>query len=139
MAVAAFCGGGGGGWDPINFPAAPARGIWVTNVPDYAVDEVSPPAIALLLALARRLPRLLDSTQHGRWDSSLARPFPRLKGQTLGVLGFGRIGSATAAKARGLGLEVIAYDPYVPAQTIEAQGVQAVDADRLWRTADFLS
>jgi D-3-phosphoglycerate dehydrogenase / 2-oxoglutarate reductase len=129
----------GTGLDAIDIPAATARGIWVTNVPDYAVDEVSTHAISLLLALARRLPRMLASTQQGVWDSSLARPFPRLRGQTLGVLGFGRIGRATAAKARGLGLEVIAHDPYVSAQTIEALGVQAVDAERLWRESDFLS
>ena len=129
----------GTGLDAIDIPAATARGIWVTNVPDYAVDEVSTHAISLLLALHRRLPRMLESTQQGAWDSGLARPFPRLKGQTLGVLGFGRIGRATAAKALGLGLEVIAHDPYVPAQDIEAQGVHAVAADRLWRSADFLS
>ena len=129
----------GTGLDAIDIPAATARGIWVTNVPDYAVDEVSTHAISLLLALARRLPPMLASTQQGLWDSSLARPFPRLRGQTLGVLGFGRIGRATAAKARGLGLEVIAHDPYVSAQTIAALGVQAVDAERLWRESDFLS
>jgi D-3-phosphoglycerate dehydrogenase len=129
----------GTGLDAIDIPAATARGIWVTNVPDYAVDEVSTHAITLLLALARRLPRLLASTQQGVWDSTLARPFPRFKGQTLGVLGFGRIGSATAAKARGLGLNVIAHDPYVSPQTIEALGVQPVAADRLWRESDFLS
>jgi D-3-phosphoglycerate dehydrogenase len=129
----------GTGLDTIDIPAATARGIWVTNVPDYAVDEVSTHAITLLLALARRLPRMLESTQQGAWDSSLARPFPRLKGQTLGVLGFGRIGRATAAKARGLGLAVIAHDPYVSAQTIEALGAQAVDAEPLWRESDFLS
>ena len=129
----------GTGLDAIDIPAATARGIWVTNVPDYAVDEVSTHAITLLLALARRLPRMLESTRQGVWDSRLARPFPRLRGQTLGVLGFGRIARATAAKGRGLGLEVIAHDPYVSAQAIEALGVRAVDADSLWRESDFVS
>ena len=129
----------GTGLDAIDIPAATARGIWVTNVPDYAVDEVSTHAIMLLLALARRLPRMLESTRQGVWDSRLARPFPRLKGQTLGVLGFGRIARLTAAKGRGLGLEVIAHDPYVPAQDMEALGVRAVEADGLWREADFIS
>ena len=129
----------GTGLDAIDIPAATARGIWVTNVPDYAVDEVSTHAIMLLLALARRLPRMLESTRQGVWDSRLARPFPRLKGQTLGVLGFGRIARLTAAKGRGLGLEVIAHDPYVPAQDMEVLGVRAVEADGLWREADFIS
>jgi len=129
----------GTGLDAIDIPAATERGIWVTNVPDYAVDEVSTHAITLLLALARRLPRLLDATRQGLWDSRRARPFPRLKGQTLGVLGFGRIARATALKGRGLGLEVIAHDPYIPAPAIEAAGVRAVDADSLWRESDFIS
>ncbi len=129
----------GTGLDAIDIPAATERGIWVTYVPDYAVDEVSTHAITLLLAQARRLPRILDTTRRGVWDSRIARPFPRLKGQTLGLLGFGRIAQATAVKGRGLGLEVIAHDPYVEPQAIEAAGVRAVDAETLWREADFIS
>jgi D-3-phosphoglycerate dehydrogenase len=129
----------GTGLDAIDIPAATARGIWVTNVPDYAVDEVSTHAITLLLAQARRLPRVLESTRRGEWDARFVRPFPRLKGQTLGVLGFGRIARATAAKARGLGLEVIAYDPYVASETMAAEGVRAASADGLWRESDFIS
>jgi D-3-phosphoglycerate dehydrogenase len=129
----------GTGLDAIDIPAATERGIWVTNVPDYSVDEVSTHAITLLLASARRLPRALEATRQGVWDSKLVRPFPRLKGQTLGVLGFGRIARAAAAKGRGLGLEVIAYDPYVPPSAIAAEGVRAVDAGTLWRDSDFIS
>lgn len=129
----------GTGLDAIDIPAATQHGIWVTNVPDYSVDEVSTHAITLLLAHARRLPLALEATRRGVWDSKLVRPFPRLKGQTLGVLGFGRIARATAAKGRGLGLEVIAYDPYVPPQTMAADGVRAVDAETLWRESDFIS
>jgi D-3-phosphoglycerate dehydrogenase len=129
----------GTGLDAIDIPAATERGIWVTNVPDYSVDEVSTHAITLLLALARRLPRVLESMRQGEWDSRRARPFPRLKGQTLGLLGFGRIAQAVAGKARGLGLEVIAHDPFVSPQAMEAAGVRAVDAETLWRSADFIS
>lgn len=129
----------GTGLDAIDIPAATTRGIWVTNVPDYSVDEVSTHAITLLLAHVRRLPRMLDATRRGLWYSKIARPFPRLRGQTLGVFGFGRIARATAAKGRGLGLEVIAHDPYVPAQTMTAEGVRAVHAETLWRESDFIS
>jgi D-3-phosphoglycerate dehydrogenase len=129
----------GTGLDAIDIPAATARGIWVTNVPDYAVDEVSTHAITLLLAYARRLPRVLDSTRRGEWDARFVRPFPRLRGQTLGVLGFGRIAQATAAKARGLGLQVIAHDPFVASEAIESAGVRAVAAEALWRESDFIS
>ncbi len=129
----------GTGLDAIDIPAATERGIWVTNVPDYSVDEVSTHAITLLLALARRLPRVLESMRRGEWDSRHARPFPRLKGQTLGLLGFGRIAQAVAGKARGLGLEVVAHDPFVTSQVMEAAGVRGVDAETLWRSSDFIS
>jgi len=129
----------GTGLDAIDIPAATARGIWVANVPDYAVDEVSTHAIMLLLAQARRLPRVLASTRRGEWNGSLAQPFPRLKGQILGVLGFGRIAQAVAAKGRGLGLEVIAHDPYVEPAMMIAAGVRPVTAETLWRESDFIS
>jgi len=93
----------------------------------------------LLLAQARRLPRVLASTRRGEWNGSLAQPFPRLKGQILGVLGFGRIAQAVAAKGRGLGLEVIAHDPYVEPATMIAAGVRPVTAETLWRESDFIS
>ena len=108
----------GTGIDAIDVPAATARGIWVTNVPDYSVDEVSTHTVAMLLAHARRIPQLLESTRRGDWDSKFVQPLFRLKGQTLGLLGFGRIARATAEKARGLGLQVIAHDPYVDAESI---------------------
>ncbi len=129
----------GTGLDAIDIPAATARGIWVANVPDYSVDEVSTHAITLLLAQARRLPQMLASTRRGEWNGTLAQPFPRLKGQTLGVLGFGRIAQATAAKGRGLGLEIIAHDPYVAPSVMAAAGVRAVSAEALWRESDFIS
>lgn len=129
----------GTGLDAIDIAAATERGIWVTNVPDYSVDEVSTHAITLLLAQARRLPRVLESTRRGEWDARFVRPFPRLKGQTLGVLGFGRIAQATAAKGRGLGLVVIAHDPYIAPEVMAAAGVRAVDAETLWRESDFIS
>jgi D-3-phosphoglycerate dehydrogenase len=129
----------GTGLDAIDIPAATERGIWVTNVPDYSVDEVSTHAITLLLAQARRLPRMLESMRRGEWDSRRARPFPRLKGQTLGLLGFGRIAQAVAGKARGLGLEVIAHAPFVGRHIMEAASVRSVDAETLWRSSDFIS
>lgn len=129
----------GTGLDAIDIPAATARGVWVTNVPDYSVDEVSTHAITLLLTHARRLPVALEATRRGVWDSKLVRPFPRLKGQTLGVLGFGRIARAAAAKGRGLGLDVIAHDPYISPAVMASEGVRAVDVESLWRESDFIS
>ena len=103
----------GTGLDAIDIDAATKHGIWVTYVPDYAVDEVSTHAIASLLAHARGFPRLLESTRRGEWGNKVVAPIHRLQGQTLGVVGYGRIGRAVGVKAHGLGLEVNVHDPYL--------------------------
>jgi len=129
----------GTGLDAIDIPAATEYGIWVTNVPDYSVDEVSSHTIALLLAQARRLPQMFELTRKGIWDSRSIRPIERLNGQTLGVVGYGRIARAVAGKAQGLGLKILAYDPYIDAASIEATGAKAVDLSTLLRESDFVA
>ena len=129
----------GTGLDAIDIPAATARGIWVTSVPDYSIDEVSTHAIALLLNHARRLQKMLASVGAGRWyDAETIEPAPRLQGQVLGIIGYGRIGRAVAAKARGLGLEVIVYDPFIEIDAA-GDGLSQVGLDSLLATADFIS
>lgn len=128
----------GTGLDAIDLNAATQHGIWVTYVPDYSIDEVSTHTLTLLLAQARGLAPLLRATQAGKWDSSGVY-VRRLQGQVLGLVGCGRIGLATAAKGRGVGLEVIAYDPYANADTLAAAGVGAVDLPTLLRDSDFIS
>ena len=129
----------GVGYDNIDIPAATARGIWVTNVPDYGIDEVSTHAAALMLSLLRGIPQLVQTTRAGAWASSVARPVHRFRDQTVGVLGFGRIGSAFAAKARGFGVRVIACDPLIDAGIMRAAGVEPVDLETLFRASDFVS
>jgi D-3-phosphoglycerate dehydrogenase / 2-oxoglutarate reductase len=129
----------GTGVDSIDIDAATRRGIWVTNVPDYGVDEVSTHALALLLAWARRVPQLLASTRRGEWNYRVIEPIVRLNTQTLGVLGFGRIGRTLAAKARGVGLRVMVYDEFVPAHEIEREGVEPASFEDVLRRADYLS
>jgi D-3-phosphoglycerate dehydrogenase len=129
----------GTGLDAIDIPAATERNIWVTFVPDYSIDEVSTHAITLLLAQARGLLPLVQGTRQGIWDASRAGVVQRLRDQTLGVVGFGRIGQAAAAKGRGLGLKVIAYDAYVDDTFFTAAGVQRVDLETLLRTADYVT
>jgi D-3-phosphoglycerate dehydrogenase len=129
----------GTGLDAIDLDAATANGIHVTYVPDYSIDEVSNHAIGLLLAHARGLVPLIQSTRSGQWSNESIVPRPRLKGQILGLLGFGRIGQATATKAQGLGLEVIVYDPYIPTQLATEWGVRLVDLDELLATSDYIS
>lgn len=128
----------GTGLDSIDLDAATQRGVWVTYVPDYSIDEVSAHAIALLLAQARGLGTVLGITRSGRWESGGIQ-VRRLEGQVLGIAGCGRIGLATAAKGRGLGLEVIGYDPYIAPGVLSAAGVRPVDFPGLLRESDYIS
>ena len=129
----------GTGLDAIEIAAATERGIWVTYAPDYSIDEVSTHAIALVLAQARGLPGLFGATRQGIWNSESGGILYRLSNQILGVVGCGRIGQATAAKGRGLGLKVLVYDPYVDAAEIEELGAQVVDLETVLAKSDYIS
>ncbi len=130
----------GVGVDAIDIPAATRRGIWVTNVPDYSIDEVSTHAVALLLNYARRLPTLFNQIEQGLWwDVSKVKPIARLNQQTIGLIGYGRIGQATATKVLPLGLRVIANDPYILPEALPANPVPLVDLETLLRESDYVS
>ncbi len=130
----------GTGYDTIDIPAATARGIWVTYVPDYSIDEVATHSVSLMLAHNRRLPRLFEMVRTNVWwKPTMIDPIVRLTDLTYGVLGHGRIGTASARKARGLGMRVLACDPFIPQKTITANGAIPVDFDTLLRESDYLS
>jgi D-3-phosphoglycerate dehydrogenase len=127
------------GLDTIDIPAATERGILVSNVPDYCIDEVSDHALALILALGRGVVRLDRSVRAGSWNPMVARPLHRLRGRTLGLVGFGRIARRLAEKAAAIGFEILATDPYVPADAVAAAGVRAVGLEELLERADVVS
>jgi D-3-phosphoglycerate dehydrogenase len=127
------------GLDTIDIPAATARGIVVTNVPDYCIDEVSDHALALILALGRGIVRLNRDVRSGRWDPMTARPLHRLRGRRLGLVGFGRIARRLAEKAGPIGFEVTATDPFIPDDAIGAAGVVPADLDTLLAGSDVVS
>jgi D-3-phosphoglycerate dehydrogenase / 2-oxoglutarate reductase len=129
----------GTGLDAIDIPAATERGIWVTSVPDYSIDEVSSHAMAFVLALARNLFRHRKMSQTGTWRYQTERPIARIVGQTMGVVGIGRIGSASVKKATGLGFNVIAFDPYVAKERFAEVGARKVDFDTLLAESDFIT
>jgi D-3-phosphoglycerate dehydrogenase len=129
----------GTGIDAIDLDAASQRGIYVTNVADYSIDEVSTHALALLLAHVRRLPQYLALVADGTWDSVGAGPIRRLAGLTLGVLGFGRIGQATTRKAIGLGMKTVVHDNYQSPESIRAVGAEPVEWADLLRMSDYIS
>lgn len=127
------------GLDTVDVDAASAKGIVVTNVPDYCIDEVSDHALALLLSVARGIVRLDRSVQAGSWDPKQARPLHRLHGRTLGLVGFGRIARSVAAKASGFGLRVMATDPYVTTDAIQAAGFVSGSLEEVLAGSDFVS
>src|ERR1700676_3266021 len=102
------------GVDNVDIDAATASGIVVTKVPDYCIDEVSDHAMALLLAVVRKIPFSNSEVQEGRWAMPTVVPIHRLRGTVLGLVGFGRIPQLVAPKAQAFGIKVIAFDPFVP-------------------------
>ena len=129
----------GVGVNTIDLAAATEKGICVANVPDYCLDEVSDHALALLLNLARRITAADRLVKRGEWDFKRAAPVRRLRGQTVGLVGFGNIPRILAAKLKPLGFRLIAHDPYVPRSAAEERGVTLVSLDRLCREADIVS
>jgi D-3-phosphoglycerate dehydrogenase len=127
------------GVDNIDIPTAAALGITVTYVPDYCIEEVSDHAMALLLALARKVPLANKLVQDGRWEVPPLVPIHRLSGRVLGLVGFGNIPRALAPKARSFGLRVVAHDPQLSADVMSAAGVDCVGFHELLAMSDFVS
>jgi len=128
------------GVDNIAVAEATRLGIPVTNVPAYCLDEVAEHALALLLALARKI-NIYDRAVHhdNNWTLQSGMPMYRIRGRTLGILGFGKIGQTLAQKARGLGLRVIACDPTMDPVSVWQRGAEPVVLDDLFAESDFLS
>jgi D-3-phosphoglycerate dehydrogenase len=124
------------GLDNIDVAAASARGIPVTNVPDYCIPEVAEHALALLLALARNIGFFHLRTKRGEYNLQAAPAMHRLSGRTLGLFGLGRIGQAVAARAGTLGLNVIAHSR---SGDDHGTGCRMVDRPTLLAESDFIS
>jgi D-3-phosphoglycerate dehydrogenase len=127
------------GVDNVDLAAATKARILVTNVPDYCIDEVSDHALALLLALARRVAAADAAVKAGAWDVVAHAGIRRLRGRTLGLLGFGKIAKALASKVRPLGMKVMAYDPYLTPEEIGRLGAEAAGLEKLLAEADAVS
>ncbi|MGX8712022.1 MAG: C-terminal binding protein [bacterium] len=127
------------GVNNIDSAAATEKGIYVCNVPDYGVDEVSNHAIALLLALAKKLPVITKALRGGDWGYTSTVPLFRLAGSTLGLVGLGRIPSLVAKKMSGFGMRILAFDPYMTPEAARERGAELVDFETLCRESDFIS
>ena len=136
----------GTGFDGIDLAAATEAGICVAYPENYCTEEVAEHAIALVLACARKITRLDRVVREGKWASfekreirnNILPPMFQVRGQTLGIIGLGRIGKAIAVLGKGLGLKVIAVDPYIPRDAFQSVGAVPVTLGELLEQSDFV-
>ncbi|HMB55591.1 MAG TPA: phosphoglycerate dehydrogenase [Arenimonas sp.] len=128
----------GAGVDTIDVDAATARGIAVMNAPDGNTLAAAEHAISLLFALARHIPRADAGMKAGEWPKNGLTGF-ELEGKKLGVIGLGRIGATVARKAAGIGMEVAAYDPFLPSAAAGRMSVPMKSLDELLAWADIIT
>lgn len=128
----------GVGVDIVDVDAATNRGILVTNVRDYCTEEVADHAISLWLALARKLPDYDRATHRGIWRWQSGKPIHRLRDRTMGIVSFGKIGQAIAARAKPFGVKVIAFDPYLPAHVAAEHEAELVSKSELLKRSDYI-
>lgn len=128
----------GVGVDIVDVDAATQNGILVTNVRDYCTEEVADHAMALWLSIVRRLDAYNRATHAGEWRWQTGRPIYRVRGRTMGIVSFGKIGQAIAERARAFGVQIIAYDPYLDAETVAQLGARKVAKDELLAEADYI-
>lgn len=128
----------GVGVDNVDLAAATERGVIVMNAPDGNTVATAELAIGLMLALARHIPSADGSLKAGQWERK-AYMGVELRGKTLGLVGFGRVGRAVAKRAAAFEMTIIAYDPYVSQEVATPYGVQMVTLDELYARADFIS
>jgi phosphoglycerate dehydrogenase-like enzyme len=130
----------GVGYDSVDVAAAAQAGIPVCNVPDYGTEEVADHAIALTLALYRQLFALDAEAKRLGWRLNVASKMRRLRTQTFGVIGLGRIGTAAALRAKAFGFRVVFHDPYVPVGTHKALGLERINSlEEILKISDTIS
>jgi D-3-phosphoglycerate dehydrogenase / 2-oxoglutarate reductase len=129
------------GVDSVDVAAATARGIPVTNVPDTFIEEVADHAMMLILATYRRVTTMDRLVRENRWAEGrpLLSQFPRLMGQTLGLIAFGHVARAVAVRARAFGVHILAYDPFVEELVVSQYGVEPVNLTELLQRSDIVS
>ena len=128
----------GAGVDNVDLAAATERRVIVMNTPGANTLAVAEFTIGLLIALARHIPQSHASMKAGEWNRQRYMGVT-LSGKTLGLYGFGRIGQAVAARARAMGMRILAHDPFLPPTVFAEQGAESVSLASLWAEADFLS
>jgi D-3-phosphoglycerate dehydrogenase len=126
------------GLDNVDIPAATKRGIVVMNTPGGNIVTTAEHTIAMMMALTRNIPQGTISLKAGRWDKKKLQG-REIFNKTLGIIGYGKIGSIVADLARGLKMNVIIYDPYITAEQIEKAGFESTTLDELYRRSDYIT
>ena len=129
----------GVGVDNVDVKAAAENGVTVTNVPDYCTDEVATHTVALLFDCIRNVTGYDRDVKAGHWGWERSRPLHRVAGRTLGLVSYGPIARRVRDRLRGFDLDVVAYDPYVDAETMADDGVEKVALAALYARADYVS
>lgn len=127
------------GFNNIDLEAATEREIFVVNVPDYCIDEVSDHAISLAFALIRKLHTYDKEAKQGKWNLDVGKPIYGFRGQTFGLVGFGNIPRMMARKLQPFGFNVIAYDPFISEEDAKQYGVTLASFEALLEQSDIVS
>ncbi|MBI5644264.1 MAG: phosphoglycerate dehydrogenase, partial [Deltaproteobacteria bacterium] len=128
----------GTGVDNVDMPAATTKGVVVMNTPGGNTVTTAEHAISMMMALARKIPQATASMKRGEWEKKKFEG-TEITGKTLGILGVGNIGSVVAARAQGLRMNVISYDPFISADAADKLGISLVTIDDLFKKSDFIS
>src|ERR1700755_1292079 len=128
----------GVGVDNIDVPAATMRGVVVMNAPDGNTITTAEHTIALLISLARSIPQASSSLKSGKWERKKFIGV-ELQGKTLGIVGLGRIGRVVASRARALGMQIVAYDPFIAPEQARDLEIELATLDDVYARADFLT
>ncbi len=126
------------GLDNVDIPTASKKGIVVMNAPDGNATTAAEHAISMMMALSRNIPQATASMKAGKWEK---KKFGgrEITGKTLGIVGTGRIGSIAANRAKGLHMQVIAFDPYLPKEIADKMGIELVSLEDLCRRSDYIT
>lgn len=128
----------GVGYDSVDVAAATEHGVMVVNVPDYGVQEVADHTLALLLAMVRKIPQTVTDVRAGVWSDNRYHPIMGLADKTVGLLGFGNIAREVNKRCQAFNLRVMAYDPFVSAETFAQHQVTPGSAEAVLRQSDIV-
>ena len=127
------------GLDRIDIEAATERGVCVGHVRDYCIDEVSTHAVGLILDSTRKISLLNKDVKAGIWDYKASKKIYNLRGLTLGLNSYGKIAQLVGQKMKPFGVNIISYDPFIPKEVMEKDGVESVSFEELILRSDILS